>query len=61
MHLTLRQLTIFAAAARRSSLTRAAEELHLTWTTVWTDLLTDLNHYKGRTFTTDPSSNRSMG
>ncbi len=30
MHLTLRQLTIFAAAARRSSLTRAAEELHLT-------------------------------
>ncbi|KPK56474.1 MAG: LysR family transcriptional regulator [Gammaproteobacteria bacterium] len=29
MHLTLRQLTIFAQAARRSSLTRAAEDLHL--------------------------------
>jgi DNA-binding transcriptional LysR family regulator len=30
MHVTLRQLRIFAAAAKHSSLTRAAEELHLT-------------------------------
>jgi DNA-binding transcriptional LysR family regulator len=30
MHVTLRQLRIFAAAAKHASLTRAAEELHLT-------------------------------
>lgn len=30
MHVTLRQLSIFASAAKHASLTRAAEELHLT-------------------------------
>ena len=28
----------------------AAESSTGTWTTVWTDLLTDLDHYKGRAY-----------
>jgi len=30
MHVTLRQLEIFEAVARHASITRAAEDLHLT-------------------------------
>ena len=32
----------------------AAESSTGTWTTVWTDLLTDLDHYKGRAYGVEP-------
>lgn len=32
----------------------AAESSTGTWTTVWTDLLTDLEHYKGRAYRIEP-------